>query len=96
MLNLKDKTPKWMVNAQINHEWSGIRAKPINEPAPGKRKSQIQEFVEEFDGPGIQHVALRVPDIISYVRKQRATGLKFIAPPKEYYNVLKKRILLKF
>ena len=34
MLNLKDKTPKWMVNAHITHEWSGIRAKPINEPAP--------------------------------------------------------------
>jgi len=44
---------------------------PINEPAPGKKKSQIQEFVEYYGGAGIQHIALRVTDIIHAIREMR-------------------------
>ena len=47
---------------------------PINEPAAGKRKSQIQEYVEYYGGPGVQHIALRTEDIITSVKRMKARG----------------------
>ena len=47
---------------------------PINEPAPGKRKSQIQEYVDYYGGAGVQHIALNTPDIISTVRSMSVQG----------------------
>ena len=47
---------------------------PINEPAPGKRKSQIQEYVDYYGGAGVQHIALNTPDIISTVRSMSIQG----------------------
>lgn len=65
---------------------------PLNEPAPGKKKSQIQEYVEYYGGPGVQHVALNTKDIISAVTHMKARGLKFLTIPDTYYTNLRKRL----
>jgi len=65
---------------------------PLNEPAPGKRKSQIQEYVEYYNGAGVQHIAMNTGDIISAVSKLRRRGNKFLEVPDEYWINLKKRL----
>jgi 4-hydroxyphenylpyruvate dioxygenase len=65
---------------------------PINEPAEGKKKSQIEEYVDFYNGAGVQHIALRTPDIISAVSNLRARGVEFISVPETYYISMKKRI----
>ncbi|KAJ9086938.1 hypothetical protein DSO57_1038398 [Entomophthora muscae] len=65
---------------------------PINEPAEGKKKSQIQEFVEFFGGAGVQHIALNTSDIITAVTSLRARGLEFLTVPDSYYENLKIRL----
>ena len=65
---------------------------PVNEPAEGLKKSQIQEFVEFYEGPGIQHVAMSTKDIISTVKQLRSNGVELLKTPKPYYEKLKKRI----
>ncbi len=59
---------------------------PLNEPAVGKRKSQIDEFLEFYDGPGAQHLALATNDIIATVDAMRAQGVEFLATPDSYYE----------
>ncbi|OBT42783.1 4-hydroxyphenylpyruvate dioxygenase [Pseudogymnoascus sp. WSF 3629] len=58
---------------------------PINEPAIGKKKSQIEEYVDFYGGAGVQHIALRTKDIISAVTALRARGVEFITIPESYY-----------
>ncbi|KAL2174254.1 4-hydroxyphenylpyruvate dioxygenase-like protein [Thermothelomyces heterothallicus CBS 202.75] len=65
---------------------------PINEPAPGKKKSQIEEYVLFNSGPGVQHIALLTPDIISAVSALRARGVQFIDVPKTYYDTMRVRL----
>lgn len=65
---------------------------PINEPAKGLRKSQIQEFVEYYGGPGIQHIALNTNDIINAITRLRARGVSFIKVPGTYYEDLRRRL----
>ncbi|UYV61364.1 HPD [Cordylochernes scorpioides] len=65
---------------------------PINEPAPGKKKSQIQEYVDYYGGPGVQHVALRTTDIISAVSNLRSRGLHFLKIPDTYYETLRENL----
>jgi 4-hydroxyphenylpyruvate dioxygenase len=65
---------------------------PINEPAPGLRKSQIQEFLDYNAGPGIQHVALNSPNIIATVSRLRSRGVRFIKVPDAYYDDLRRRL----
>ena len=65
---------------------------PINEPAPGKKKSQIDEYLEFFGGPGVQHVAMRTDDIIYTVNRLRARGIEFLRVPKTYYESLPGRV----
>ncbi|KAK3701906.1 hypothetical protein LTR37_015217 [Vermiconidia calcicola] len=65
---------------------------PINEPAEGKRKSQIEEYVDFYNGAGVQHIALRTPDIISAVSSLRARGVEFISVPETYYISMRKRL----
>jgi len=66
---------------------------PINEPAVGKKKSQIEEYVE-YNGntPGVQHIALRTNDIVSTVSKMKQRGVEFIQIPEVYYEVLQDRL----
>jgi 4-hydroxyphenylpyruvate dioxygenase len=65
---------------------------PINEPAEGKRKSQIEEYLEYYGGPGAQHIALATTDIVGTVSELRARGVRFLATPASYYEELPGRI----
>jgi len=67
--------------------WNGGEVKmPINEPAPGLRKSQITEYLEWYRGPGVQHVALSTPSIVESVSALRARGVRFLDMPATYYE----------
>jgi 4-hydroxyphenylpyruvate dioxygenase len=59
---------------------------PINEPAPGRRRSQIEEFLESHAGPGVQHLALATDDIVATVRALRTRGVRFLEVPSTYYE----------
>jgi 4-hydroxyphenylpyruvate dioxygenase len=65
---------------------------PINEPAHGKRKSQIEEYVDFYSGSGVQHIALRTSNIIAAVSNLRARGVEFITIPDSYYKQMKVRL----
>lgn len=65
---------------------------PINEPAPGKKKSQIQEYVDYYGGAGVQHIALNTQDIISAIKNLRSRGMEFLTVPDTYYDSLRKRL----
>ncbi|WP_299644508.1 4-hydroxyphenylpyruvate dioxygenase [uncultured Chloroflexus sp.] len=65
---------------------------PINEPAEGRRKSQIEEFLEYYGGPGVQHIALATGDICATVDALRAAGIPFIQVPDAYYDDLEQRV----
>ncbi len=61
---------------------------PLNEPAIGKRKSQIDEYLEFYAGPGVQHIALATNDIVATVRAMREMGVEFLETPDTYYDTL--------
>ena len=65
---------------------------PINEPAPGRRKSQIDEYLEYYRGPGVQHVALLSRDITETVSRLRDNGVGFLRVPDSYYAALPQRV----
>ena len=65
---------------------------PINEPAPGRRKSQIDEYLEAYCGPGVQHIALQVKDVLYTVDRLQQNGLEFLRVPDAYYEVLRDRV----
>lgn len=72
---------------------NGSRIKfPINEPADGKRKSQIQEYLEFYNGAGVQHLALLTSDIVKTVEALRANGVEFLDTPDTYYDELTARV----
>ncbi|CAH0776692.1 unnamed protein product [Bemisia tabaci] len=94
----------WSVDdTQLHTEFSALRSIvmtnweetvkiPINEPAPGKKKSQIAEYVEYYGGAGIQHIALNTSDIIQSIRNLRSRGLEFLKVPDTYYDSLRERL----
>jgi 4-hydroxyphenylpyruvate dioxygenase len=65
---------------------------PINRPAQGMKKSQIQEFVEYYNGPGVQHIAMDTKDIVKTVGMLRENGVEFLETPKSYYDTLQERV----
>lgn len=65
---------------------------PINEPAKGKRKSQIEEYIEFYNGAGVQHLALATNDIIKTVRELQSRGVEFLTIPTNYYDDLIDRV----
>lgn len=65
---------------------------PINEPAIGARKSQIEEYLDYYRGPGVQHIAMLTRDIVKTVTHLMANGVQFIAVPDAYYEALPERI----
>jgi len=65
---------------------------PINEPAPGRKKSQIEEYLEFYGGPGVQHIAMTTEDIVATVSTLRAQGLEFLTIPASYYDELLGRV----
>jgi len=89
---------------QIHTEYSALMSKvmsngngrikfPINEPAEGKKKSQIEEYLDFYEGSGVQHIAVATDDIISTVSKLRSRGIEFLStPPEEYYRAVPGRL----
>ncbi len=65
---------------------------PINEPAEGKKKSQIEEYLDFYNGPGVQHIAVATNDIVSTVEKMRDRGVEFLYVPDTYYDDLLERV----
>jgi 4-hydroxyphenylpyruvate dioxygenase len=87
----------------VSTEYSGMNSKvvqskngrikfPIVEPAQGKRKSQVMEYLDFYQGPGVQHAALLTHDIIETVRTLSANGIEFLSAPGSYYDTLSERI----
>ncbi len=89
---------------QITTEYSSLMSKvmsngngrikfPINEPAKGKKRSQIEEYLDFYNGPGVQHVAIATDDIIKTVGEMKARGIEFLsAPPQDYYDQIPVRL----
>ncbi|HVS31044.1 MAG TPA: 4-hydroxyphenylpyruvate dioxygenase [Thermoanaerobaculia bacterium] len=65
---------------------------PINEPAPGRKKSQIAEYLDWYHGPGVQHVALQCGDIVKTITQLEKNGVEFLRVPDSYYNELRDRV----
>jgi 4-hydroxyphenylpyruvate dioxygenase len=65
---------------------------PINEPAQGRKKSQIDEYLEFYRGPGVQHLAIATDDIIQTVTALRDRGVEFLQVPKSYYDTVQERV----
>ncbi|MGR4065845.1 MAG: 4-hydroxyphenylpyruvate dioxygenase [Vulcanimicrobiaceae bacterium] len=65
---------------------------PINEPAHGKKKSQIEEYLDFYRGAGVQHIAIRTEDIVSTIDALRANGVEFLETPDSYYELLEERV----
>jgi len=78
--------------SKVMADGSGRIKFPINEPAEGKRKSQIEEYLEFYRGPGVQHIALATADIIHTVARLRDSGVSFLTVPPAYYEMLPSRV----
>jgi 4-hydroxyphenylpyruvate dioxygenase len=65
---------------------------PINEPAEGKKKSQIDEYLEYYGSPGAQHIAFASEDIVSTVESMKVSGIRFLSIPANYYDDAKERV----
>jgi 4-hydroxyphenylpyruvate dioxygenase len=90
-------------DSDISTEYSALMSKvmsngngrvkfPINEPAEGRRKSQIEEYLEFYQGPGVQHIAMATNDILHTVSALRDQGVDFLRVPTTYYDQLEERI----
>ncbi|MEN9337492.1 MAG: hypothetical protein RLZZ500_2479 [Bacteroidota bacterium] len=91
-------------DTQIHTEYSALMSKvmsngngrikfPINEPAEGKKKSQIEEYLDFYEGPGVQHIAVATDDIIKTVAALKARGVEFLPPPPQaYYDEIPARL----
>ncbi len=88
---------------QISTEYSALMSKvmqngsgriklPINEPAPGRKKSQIEEYLDFYRSPGVQHLALITDDIVSTVRNLTERGVEFLRTPRNYYDTVLDRV----
>ena len=90
-------------DADISTEYSALMSKvmangngrvkfPINEPAEGRRKSQIEEYLDFYGGPGVQHLALATNDILETVAQLQRQGVEFLKVPHSYYSSLQDRV----
>ncbi|SHM70032.1 4-hydroxyphenylpyruvate dioxygenase [Chitinophaga jiangningensis] len=90
-------------DSDISTEYSALMSKvmsngngrvkfPINEPAEGKKKSQIEEYLDFYGGPGVQHVAIATNDIVKTVSELQARGVEFLTVPASYYETLLERV----
>jgi 4-hydroxyphenylpyruvate dioxygenase len=80
------------MNSRVVQHPAGICKFPLVEPAPGKRKSQVQEFLGFHNGPGVQHLAVSAPSIVDAVTKLRRNGVEFLRVPSTYYDGLESRV----
>lgn len=90
-------------DSDISTEYSALMSKvvsngngyvkfPINEPAEGKKKSQIDEYLEFYNGPGVQHIAVITQDVVKTVSALRSRGVEFLSVPTTYYDDLQARV----
>jgi len=90
-------------DADISTEYSALMSKvmqngngrvkfPINEPADGKKKSQIEEYLDYYLTPGVQHIAMATGNIVESIRELKARGIEFLRVPETYYDVLPDRM----
>ena len=88
---------------QISTEYSALMSKvmsngngrikfPINEPAAGKKKSQVEEYLDFYSGPGIQHIAIATDDIVKTVGELKRRGMEFLSIPASYYDTVLDRV----
>ena len=89
---------------QIHTDYSALMSKvmsngngrikfPLNEPAKGKKRSQIEEYLDFYESPGVQHIAIATDDIVQTVKELKERGVEFLsAPPKEYYKDIPNRL----
>jgi 4-hydroxyphenylpyruvate dioxygenase len=78
--------------SKVVTDGSGRLKFPINEPAEGKRKSQIEEYIDFYNGAGAQHIAVATRDIVGCVTELRSRGVEFLAIPESYYEEVPGRI----
>ena len=78
--------------SKVMQDGTGKIKFPINEPADGKKKSQIEEYLEFYEGPGAQHIAFSTNDIIETVTQMQARGVEFLSVPTTYYEDLEARV----
>ena len=78
--------------SKVMQNGSGRIKLPINEPAPGRKKSQIEEYLEFYYGPGVQHIALNTSDIVTTVRNLQERGIEFLQTPRNYYEDVLDRV----
>ncbi|KEO83541.1 4-hydroxyphenylpyruvate dioxygenase [Tumebacillus flagellatus] len=95
LLSFDDKdisTEYTALMSKVMQNGSGRIKFPLNEPAQGKKKSQIEEYLDFYKSPGAQHMALMTHDIISTVAKLKENGAEFLQAPDSYYEELKSRV----
>ena len=95
ILSFDDKTITTEYSALMSKVMSNGNGRikfPINEPAQGKKKSQIDEYLEFYDGPGVQHIAIATDDIIRTVRDLKSRGVEFLRVPATYYESVPSRV----
>src|SRR5690606_3571284 len=95
ILTFDDKTISTEYSALMSKVMSNGNGRikfPINEPAQGKKKSQIDEYLEFYHGPGVQHIAIATDDIVATVRELMARGVEFLKVPKAYYDAVPERV----
>src|SRR5688572_24993185 len=78
--------------SKVVTDGSGRIKFPINEPAEGKRKSQIAEYIDYYNGAGAQHIAMATRDIVGCVSELRERGVEFLSIPESYYDEVPGRI----
>ena len=95
ILSFDDKTISTEYSALMSKVMSNGNGRikfPINEPAAGKKKSQIDEYLEFYDGPGVQHIAIATDDIIKTVTDMKSRGVEFLKVPGTYYDSVGERV----
>ena len=91
-MNLRPVEAGWKPVSKVMTNGNGRIKFPINEPAEGRKKSQIEEYIDFYNGPGVQHLALATDDIIQTVSELRSRGVQFLEVPKSYYNDVLDRV----
>lgn len=95
MITFDDKdisTDYTALMSKVMTNGNGFIKFPINEPAPGKKKSQVQEYLDFYYGPGCQHIAVATDDIVFTISEMKKRGIEFLYVPGTYYDTVKDRV----
>jgi len=95
MITFDDKdisTDYTALMSKVMTNGNGFIKFPINEPAPGKKKSQVQEYLDFYYGPGCQHIAVATDDIVFTISEMKKRGIEFLYVPGSYYDTVKDRV----